>query len=99
MFMNIKQRKNGKTTVYIYTGYASDTVLSDILSKSRNAGVSIRPLRSGKIAIDIRNTPEGIRLVTEILRKHGDYEEAVYAAYEAEDKGLRESGLYLVSER
>jgi hypothetical protein len=94
MFMNVKQRKDGRTTVYIFTGHSSDTVLSDILSKSRNAGVSIRPLRSGKIAIDIRNTPEGISLVTELLRKYSDYQETVSKAYMEDIR--RQPGLYVV---
>ncbi len=92
--MKIKQRENGYATVYVHAGYESDVVIADIFSKRRYAGVSVRPLRSNKVAIDVRNTPEGIALITELLSKQRQYEKAIEEASERESQ--ERSGLYVV---
>lgn len=92
--MKIKQRENGYATIYVNAGYESELVVADIFSKRRYAGVSIRPLRSYKVAIDVRNTPEGIALITELLGKQRQYEKEIEEAIE---RNVQErSGLYAV---
>lgn len=92
--MKIKQRENGYATIYVHAGHESGVVIADIFSKRRFAGVSVRPLRSGKVAIDVRNTPEGIALITEVLGKQEQYVKAVEEAIRRETQ--ERGGLFAV---
>ncbi|WP_339260161.1 hypothetical protein MKZ12_09845 [Paenibacillus sp. FSL R5-0713] len=85
--LNIKQQKNNKVTVYVENRKVQELVVYDILSDFRDAGVRMRLLASGKLAITFKNSEAGERLVYGLIERFdGYYREANLVMGEALQK-------------
>ncbi|NUU74256.1 hypothetical protein [Paenibacillus xylanilyticus] len=86
--LNIKQRKDGKVTVYVTDATVKELVVSDILTDHPHAGAAFRVLPSGRLAVTVKRDESGIEMVNALLEKTEGYRMEARRAYEIDSAAM-----------